>query len=87
MTCYRIKYAAELEEINIVAEIGKVHERLFIEGIQDIQIGDMITLFIKNESTGDFDEETGFERTVIVADDAAGHAHHHEIVIEKIKIN
>lgn len=67
----------ELEEIGLVGELDKSYERFFINGITDIQVSDEISI---NGVSDDY------VRKVKWVGDAAGHGHHIEAIVEKLKI-
>jgi len=74
---YEAVTGKELEELGIVGEIDKSYERFFMEGIVDIEVSDEISV------NGVVDD---YIRKVKWIGDAAGHGHHTEVIIEKIRI-
>jgi hypothetical protein len=72
----------EAEELGLAGEVGKEYRRLFVDGNQDLQIGDLITILTKK---GVAFVDDGYERKVRKAPDAAGHGHHDEAILELTK--
>jgi len=72
----------EIEELNLEGESNASYERLFAENVLDIKPGDNISLF----TLAGVAYETNYNRNVKRFEDAAGHGHHTEIIIEKLEV-
>ena len=67
----------DIERIGNVGETNLNVTRIFMLGLPDIQVGDRITIV---------DDTSGFKRKVILRNNAGGHDHHTEVLVERLKI-
>jgi len=68
------------EDIERLGNVGGINlnvTRIFIENLPDIQVGDRVVI------VGD---TSGFERKVILRQNAGGHDHHTEVLVQRLKI-